>query len=99
MKQKLLLIALLSIVLISSIASALTIKYTPAPSPRDFGAFWDIGFIVIYDVDNLTDEELNELLVHEYTHQLCWDLFDIYPKDIYDHSPRCFTGGGSLLID
>ncbi len=92
MKLKLLLFFLLFLLVLSiAFAVPLTIKLTPAKSPRGFQAFWDIGFIIVYDIDNLTEDELNKLLVHEYQHQLCWDLFGIYSKDIYDHSKRCFV--------
>lgn len=77
---------------------ALTIKLVTYPNPIGLKAFWDIDSIIIYEYDKLTDEEFNELLVHEYAHQLCWDLFGIYPKNIYDHDKRCFTNEGRYLI-
>lgn len=80
-------------------AESITLKYTPASSPNGFQAFWDIDFIIIYDIDTLTQEELTQLLIHEYTHQLCYSLFGVYSNNIYEHDPRCFTGKGYLLID
>ena len=80
---------LIFLVLISS-SYALTIKYTTASHPIA-KALWQMDFIIIYNVDERTDEEINELLVHEYQHQLCWDLFGIYPENLYDHSERCFV--------
>ena len=68
----------------------LTLKLTTASSPLGLGGFWDINFIIIYEVDKLEPGVLNELLVHEYQHQLAWELFGIYPKNIYDHNECCF---------
>lgn len=93
MQKKVLFLILITFLLVMPIASAypLTIKYTTASSPIGAKALWQIGFIQIYEYDKLSIEEINKLLEHEYQHELCWQLFKIYPKDIYDHSPRCFT--------
>lgn len=96
--KKALLLVLFLVLVSSTYAYPMTIKYTTASSPRGFMGFWDINFIIIYDVDELSEYELNQILVHEYTHQLCWELFGVYPKNVYDHDSRCFTGEGSLLI-
>ena len=78
-------------VLLVLILFALTLKLFPSPEPTGrFQAFWDIDFIVVYNADKLSYERFKEVLVHEFQHQLCWDLFKIYPKNVYDHNPRCF---------
>ena len=76
--------------LILLVFAIITLKLVPYSSPREFGGFWDVNFIIIYDVDKLTQGKYMEFLRHEYQHQLCWDLFGIYPKNVYDHSSRCF---------
>ena len=75
----------------------MTIKYTTAHHP-EMSALWQINHITIYDYDSKTAEKIYDELVHEYVHQLCYDLFDIYPEGLKDHSDRCFTNGGILLI-
>lgn len=89
--KRIILFLIISSILTGFVSSSLmTVKYTPASHPQGFDAFWSINFIIIYEYDEKTDEEITDLLVHEYTHQLCWELFGIYPKNIYDHSERCF---------
>lgn len=68
----------------------LVLKLTTATSPIGLGALWDIGFIVIYNYDELTEDAYKELLAHELRHQLAWDLWGIYPSNIYDHDSCCF---------
>lgn len=98
--MKYILLLILFIVLISSAFAFITLKYIPAPHPTGkYSAYWDINFIIIYDYDSKTDYQIRQELIHEYVHQLCWDLFGIYPKNIDYHDERCFTGKGDLLID
>lgn len=85
-------------VFVLGILFVLTLKLTTAKHPLGYKGYWDINFIIIYDIDSLTNDEFKEILIHEYTHQLCWELFGIYPTNIYEHNSRCFTNRGDYLI-
>jgi len=82
----------IKLIILLILVGFITVKFVEHSEPTNrFSAFWDINFIIIYDVDELTDYQIKEYLAHEYRHQLCWDLFGIYPKTVYDHSDRCFV--------
>jgi uncharacterized protein YjaZ len=71
-------------------ADTITLKLTTAKHNIYAGWFEIPNFILIYDYKNLSKEEFNEILVHEYTHYLCWKLFKVHPQD----HQRCFTNKG-----
>ena len=76
--------------------SFITIKYSPAPHPTgEWDAWFEIpNFIIIYDYDSKTSEEIDDLLVHEYVHYLAWNLWGVHPQD----HERFFTNKGKYFI-
>ena len=53
-------------------ADSITLKYNPAPHPTgEYLCWFEIpNFIIIYDYDSMTDEQINQCLIHEYSHYL-----------------------------
>ena len=77
--------------------AVITLKLATFPHPTgEFIAWFEIpNFIMVYDVDSLSEEEYHDILVHEYVHYLAWNLFGVHPQD---HTTY-FTGNGKYLID
>lgn len=77
--------------------ATILLKTFPFPHPTgEFGGWFEIpNVIYIYDVDNLTDEQYKKILIHEYCHYLCWELWKVHPQD----HKKCFTGKGQFMID
>ena len=88
--KKIIAFILMSIVLLSSttLAETITLKLVSFPHPTgEYDAWFEIpNFIIIYNVNDLTEEQYNTYLVHEYQHYLCWKLWKIHPQN----HERCF---------
>ena len=72
-------------VLLSSLVSAETITLKLVNFPHvtgEYDGWYEIpNYIIIYNVNELSEEDYYDLLVHEYVHYLYWKLYKIHPKD------------------
>lgn len=64
------------------------LKLCSFPHPfEDYKAWFELpNTIIIYNYDKLTNEDYTKLLIEEYQHYLCWELWKIHPQN----HERCF---------
>lgn len=81
--MKLVIFVLFLLCAVSVSAESVTLKLVNFPHVTgEFDGWFEIpNFIIIYNVNKLSDQDYHDLLVHEYYHYLAWRLWKIHPQD------------------